>query len=60
MISDDGNTDVTEDFLGFVQLKETNAEATTDALLTKLREWNLDLCKWRGKVLMVLPQCQDI
>lgn len=44
-----GKIEVSEDFLGFVQLKETNAAAITDKLLTKLSEWNLELSKLRGK-----------
>ncbi|XP_062511262.1 uncharacterized protein LOC134187161 [Corticium candelabrum] len=48
-ISSDGSREVAEDFLGFVQLKETNAEGITDALLTKLGKWNVDVSKLRGK-----------
>ena len=28
---------------------ETNAAGITDALLAKLREWKVDVSKWRGK-----------
>ena len=41
--------EVTEDFLGFIQLKETNAAGITDALLAKLRKWKVDVSKWGGK-----------
>ena len=47
--SSDGSREVAEDFLGFVQLKETNAEGITDALLTNLGKWNVDVRKLRGK-----------
>ena len=48
-ISSDGSREVAEDFLGFVQLKETNAEEITDDLLTNLGKWNVDVSKLRGK-----------
>ena len=41
--------EVTENFLGFIQLKETNAEGITDALLSKLGKRKVNLTKWRGK-----------
>ena len=44
-----GTFEVAEDFLGFIQLEEMNAEAITKALLENLRNWNVDLTKWRGK-----------
>lgn len=45
----DGTVEIAEDFLGFIELQETNAAAISDALLTNLKKWNLDLSKWRGK-----------
>ena len=47
--TDGGSAEVTEDFLGLIQLKETSPEGITDTLLTKLGEWKVDLSKWRGK-----------
>ena len=47
--NNDGSREVAEDFLGFVQLKETNAEGITDALLTNLGKWNVDVSKLRVK-----------
>ena len=44
-----GSLEVAEDFLGFVQLPETNAAAITEAMLGALKDWNIDLQKWRGK-----------
>ena len=46
---DDGSIEVAEDFLGFVQMEETNAAAITEALLSNLRKWGINLNKWRGK-----------
>lgn len=48
-VNDANTMEVAEDFLGFVPLKEMNAAAITDALLTNLKDWNVDLGKWRGK-----------
>lgn len=47
--NDCGNAEVTGDFRGFIQLKETNAEGITDVLLIKLGEWKVNVSKWRGK-----------
>ena len=44
-----GSLEVGEDFLGFVELPETDAATVTDAILTALKKWNVDLRKWRGK-----------
>ena len=41
--------EVAEDFLGFVQLPETNAAAITETMLGALKDWNVDLQKWRRK-----------
>ena len=49
MTTADGTVEIAEDFLGFIELQETNAAAISDALLTNLKKWNLDLSKWRGK-----------
>ncbi|MES9880276.1 MAG: DUF4371 domain-containing protein [Sedimenticola sp.] len=43
------NSEVREDFLGFVELPRTNAETITHVMIDKLREWKVDLDKWRGK-----------
>lgn len=48
-ITNDGSTEVAEDFLGFIQLEKVDAEGITDSLLTKLREWKVELSKLRGK-----------
>ena len=44
-ITNDGSTEVAEDF----QLEKVDAEGITDSLLTKLREWKVELGKLRGK-----------
>lgn len=44
-----GATEVTEDFLGFVELPETNSATISDAMLRTLTKWGVDLGKWRGK-----------
>lgn len=41
--------EVAEDFIGFVALPSTGAEAITDAMMNQLTEWKVDLKKWRGK-----------
>lgn len=48
-VKDDGVSEVAEDFLGFVQLEECNAAGVTEALLTSLTKWDVDLSKRRGK-----------
>lgn len=58
-ITNDGSTEVAKDFFGFFQLKKTNAEGITDALLTKLGEWKVDVTNGGERALMELPQCQD-
>ena len=44
-----GSFEVTEDFVGFVALPETNAAAITEAMLKQLEKWGVILSKWRGK-----------
>lgn len=48
-LNHENTLEVAEDFLGFVTLNEMNAAAITNALLTNLQSWQLDLSKWRGK-----------
>lgn len=43
------NLEVAEDFIGFVELPETGAAAITEALITQLTTWKVDMEKWRGK-----------
>ena len=45
----DNLLEVAEDFIGFVNLPETTAKAITDAMITQLTNWNVDLEKWRGR-----------
>ena len=45
-----GKSEVCEDFLGFAELKEANAETITDTILiTRMSKWGADLSKLRGK-----------
>ena len=44
-----GRYEVCEDFLGFVELDKTDAKTITDALITNLQIWEVNLNRWRGK-----------
>lgn len=44
-----GSLEVAEDFIGFVALPETSAATITDAMITQLTNWKVNLQKWRGK-----------
>ncbi|XP_053405170.1 uncharacterized protein LOC128558907 [Mercenaria mercenaria] len=41
--------EIREDFIGFIELPKTDAETITVKLTESLKQWNLDLSKWRGK-----------
>lgn len=41
--------EVKEEFLGFVDLPKTDAKTITDTMISTLKDYNLDLTKWRGK-----------
>ena len=49
MQDNSGSLEAVEDFLGFVYLPEINTAAIAEAMLGALKDWNVDLQKWRGK-----------
>lgn len=44
-----GHCDVNEDFLGFVEVDQTEAEITNSVLHSVGQKWNFDLTKLRGQ-----------